>query len=153
MLFYFCGAAPDHSYRTDPAFGDAEPRPPPAARTREGYADDARAQEAWSGFKKYAPYKTSGVKEFSPLMWLPFFCIVWDIVMDMMHVILGIWKRHIVELLKGRRAPAKIPNRKNLNPAENAALQRDHSEMKDRLQQWKLDQVVHNVASMQYISK
>jgi hypothetical protein len=137
--------AEDHPYRTDRRFGPPELRPPPVARTKDGYAHDARAQEAWSGFKKYAPYKTSGVKEFSPLMWLPLFNIVWDVVMDMMHIILGIWKRHLIEILKGRRAPAKVPNRKNLTPEGNAQLQKDHKEVGSHLADWKLDEVTHGL--------
>lgn len=136
-----CPAAADHPYRTDRKFGRKEQRPPPAARTDAGYAASARANEAWTGFKKHAPYKTSGVKEFSPLMFLPLFSIVWDVVMDMMHIILGIWKRHIVDLLKGKRAPATVPARKNLTPEENAALQEDHRAVGRHLQDWKLDAV------------
>jgi hypothetical protein len=52
-----------HRYRTDRSFGDPEPRPPPPPRTHDGYLRDGNANVAYTGFKKYAPYKKTGVKE------------------------------------------------------------------------------------------
>ena len=111
------------------------------------------------------PYKTSGVKEASPLRFLPFFNLVWDVLPDMMHIISGIWKRHIFAVLLGKRMPADVRVRKhnteeelarmatenitglpNLNVKEAAFLLRerniqllaDHEACKDELRAWTL---------------
>jgi hypothetical protein len=129
---------PDHPYRTNPAFGPPEYDPPPAARTHEGFKAAALANEVWDGAKCHAPYKTSGVKELSPLAFLPLFCLIWDILPDMMHIILGIWKRHIMMLLAGKRTPAAVKRRKKLTPAENDQLIADAASVKAILKTWKL---------------
>lgn len=101
-------------------FGEAETRDPPAFRTHATFVaqglrneehekqlrmPDARKRKI---FHKDSPYKSTGVKEASPLRWIPWFDLVWDILPDMMHIMSGIWKRHILKMLKGERTPAKV---------------------------------------------
>ena len=129
----------DHPFRVNPDFGCVEERPAPATRTHAEFVEDARANERWRGANKDAPYKSSGVKQLSPLVHLPLFDIVWDILPDLMHIISGIWKRHIIELLKGTRTPAPVKDRKSLSAAENAQLQREYTIACAQLKTWSLD--------------
>jgi len=99
---------------------------------------DARRKKI---FKKDSPYKETGVKEQSPLRFLPFFCLVWDILPDMMHIILGIFKRHLVAMLKGGRPVAPVKVRKKFSAKENKALLSAHEECKKNLATWKLSPV------------
>ena len=128
----------NHPYRRLDRFGAPELRTAPPARTHAGFVADAKANEAWQGAKKDCPYKTTGVKELSPLCYLPLFCLIWDILPDLMHIIAGIWKRHIMEILKGKRAPAAVKPRKKYSDAENRRLQDDHKAVIDLLKSWKL---------------
>ena len=68
------------------------------------------------------PYTTSGVKEASPFRFLPFFNLVWDVLPEMMHIISGIWKRHIFAVLLGKRMPADVKVRKQNTQEELARM-------------------------------
>jgi hypothetical protein len=74
----------------------------------------------------------------SPLAALPFFNIVWDILGDMMHIIEGIWKRHIFKMLAGDPAPAKPRPRKTWTDEANRALAQDHIDVQAVLRKWSL---------------
>ena len=89
-------------------------------------------------FKKNSPYKKTGVKEVSPLRWLPLFDLIWDILPDLMHIITGIWKRHFLDMLKGNRKPAQAKQRKSWTKEENAKLEADHKKCLEELQTWTL---------------
>lgn len=82
-----------------------------------------------------------GVKELSPLRWLPLFCLVWDIMPDMMHLIPGIWSRHFLHMLTGARYPAEVKARKKNTAAENRALAADAKACRTMLDTWALDKV------------
>jgi hypothetical protein len=69
---------------------------------------DGEAQRDHIGYKKDAPYKTTGVKQCSPLRFLWGFDLVWDILPDMMHISPVIWKGHIFKMFKGERTPAQV---------------------------------------------
>jgi hypothetical protein len=75
----------------------------------------------------------------SPLRWIAFFDLVWDILPDMMHIIWGIWHRHIRLLLTGNRGPSAVRKKKKYSAAENAKLIRDHERVKQLCREWKLD--------------
>lgn len=83
----------------------------------------------------------SGIKELSPLCWLPYFCLVWDIMPDMMHIITGIWSRHFLHMLTGERYPSEVKSRKKNTVAENKALARDAKACVESLDSWALDKV------------
>ena len=75
------------------------------------------------------------------MRFLPLFDLVWDILPDMMHIMSGIWKRHIFELLKGGRAPSAVKARKKNTAAQNAALRVEHAKSKARCADWMITKV------------
>ena len=83
----------------------------------------------------------AGIKELSPLHWLPFFCLVWDIMPDMMHIITGIWKRHFLHMLTGQRYPAQVKEKKKNTAAQNKALVEASRQCTKELGTWALDKV------------
>ena len=108
LVFMFNGILQGHAFRGAGRFGDAEERPPPANRTHEEWINDARRQLNWTGYKKDAPYKDTGIKDLSPLAFLPLFNMVWDVLADMMHIMLNVWAKHLFPMLRGHRTPAKV---------------------------------------------
>ena len=95
--------------RRDPAFRTGiEERPPCAARTHAKAVKRGREAEGYQGFKKDHPSKLYGIKRLSPLVYFPLFDIIWDILPDLMHIIEGLQKTHILPLLKRKRKP-KVP--------------------------------------------
>jgi len=158
---YRCYLPPDHPARKDGTYGPVENRPAPAPRTHQDYVKDALESEAYEGAQIRHPTKISGVKELSPLGALPMFDLAWDVLGDMMHIIYGIWSRHVFEMLAGRRAPAKPKPRKKWTPEQNAALFVDHAMVLAKLKAWALPKpmvsvcththssfIVHNVCIM-----
>jgi hypothetical protein len=132
----------DHRFRKDVVrFGSVESRPPSALRTHATFLRDAVSQERYNGPKSKSPYKTTGVKELSPLHHVPLFDLAQDIMGDMMHTIPGYFKRHIVPLLVGGRMPAQPKNRKSWTWEQNQQLSRDHAAAKEHLQSWQLSKV------------
>lgn len=103
-------------------YGDREDRGPPDIRTHAGFVCDAKRNEAYRGPSIDAPWKIGGVKELSPLAAYPLFDLVWDILPDLMHIITGIWKRHIFKVFLGRRNPSKPKPRRTWTAAENELL-------------------------------
>lgn len=103
----------NHPTRTDSFYGRPERRGPPPLRTHESYLRDACAQEEWNGPKNSAPHKKTGIKQYCPLADLPMWDMAKDFVPDMMHIISGIWSRHIFDLLLGSRQPAEPQKRKH----------------------------------------
>ena len=69
--------------------------------------------------------------------------MTWDILADMMHIITGIFKRHLCALLAGKRVPAAVKSRKKNSPAENRALAAAHKECKEIIKTWTLSKVKH----------
>ena len=141
IFFCIIDVALNHEFRSASAFGDPEHRPPPATRTHAGYIDDGTRNESWRGTKADAPYKTTGVKHLSELAKLPLFDMVWDVLPDMMHIINGIWKSHVIALIKGERIPAPYRPKKSLTTEENEALQREAAALKEQLREWEVDKV------------
>jgi hypothetical protein len=133
--------------RRDATYGPVEDRPPPTPRTHEGIVRDGLANDEHKGYKKDTPYKNTGVKELSPLGALPLFDLAWDVLGDMMHILTGIWKRHIFEMLHGNRHPAKPKNRTSWTFAANRALQRDHLTVIEKLREWTLSDATHKVTT------
>ena len=100
-------------------------------------------------YKKDLPYKMTGVKEYTPLLYLNSvyvikFDVVWDILPDMMHIMLGIWKGHISKMMAGSRTPAKVKERKSWTQKENAQLKRDYEACLEQLNTWKLSENMGN---------
>jgi hypothetical protein len=135
---YRCFLPGQHPFRRNANYGPVENGPPPATRTQEDFIRDGLASEAYRGPKSRAPYKTSGVKELSAFGALPMFDLVWDVLPDMMHIISGIWKRHIFEMLIGNRTPAKPKPRSSWTASANANLAADYTDVMDKLNAWKL---------------
>ena len=141
-------AAEDHSLR-DYHEGNgaqskrrAERRPAPRPRTHESICRAAEAQRDHVGYKKDAPYKTTGVKETSGFSVLPYFDLVWDVLPDMMHIVPVMWKGHIFQMFRGTRAPAAVKARKKYTAEENKQLFADHEEAKEHLKDWTLSKVL-----------
>lgn len=149
LYIFFCtiDVAPNHEFRSASAFGEPEHKPPPATRTHAGYIEDGTRNESWRGTKKDAPYKTTGVKHLSELAQLPLFDMVWDVLPDMMHIINGIWKSHVIALIKGERIPAPCRPKKSLTAEENEALMRKATALKEELREWEVNKVFFNVLS------
>lgn len=95
-----------HRWRLELWKGELEERPPPEPRTHASILQQARENIEYTGFKKDAPHKSSGIKELCPLSYLEFFCMCWDFAPDMMHIVEGCLQNHIVPLMKGQRFPA-----------------------------------------------
>jgi len=119
----------------------AEHRPMPANRTHASIVRDGVRERDHRGFKKDAPYKTTGVKELSPLRFVPLFDLTWDIMMDMMHIVPVMWKGHIFKMFAGKRVPATPKPRKTWTPAENATLLQEHEQARAHLAAWELSTV------------
>jgi spore coat polysaccharide biosynthesis predicted glycosyltransferase SpsG len=66
---------------------------------------------------------------------------VWDILPDMMHIIPGIWQRHILHLLVGTRTPAPVKARKKYTKEQNKELFAAHEACKKLVADWKLTKV------------
>jgi hypothetical protein len=113
----------------------------PANRTHDAFVANAIANLNHRGYKKDQPYKTTGVKELSPLAYLPFFNLIWDIMPDWMHILPGIWDRHIFSMFHGRRTPAPVKHLKKNTALENRGLMRDHEAVKKHLKEWTLPEV------------
>jgi hypothetical protein len=120
----------------------AELRDPPEMRTHDGIVAAGIAERDHRGFKKDAPYKTTGVKELSPFRFLPYFDLVWDIMPDLMHIVPVMWKGHIFKMFRGKRTPSKVKALKKNSAEENAQLFRDHEEAKEHLKGWALSEVL-----------
>ena len=69
---------------------------------------------------------------------LPMFNLVWDIVPDLLHILTGIWKRHVFAMFTGKRTPAKVKPKKKNNDAQNAKLLLDHEKALQKLGDWSL---------------
>lgn len=130
--------AEDHPLRLDARMGQPEEGPPLPPRTHQAIVSAAIANQEHKGYKKDMPYKRTGVKELSPLAALPLFDLVWDVMMCMMHIIPGIWKRHIFQMFVGNRAPATPKPRKSLTQRENKRLMEDHKTVLTELRGWML---------------
>lgn len=129
-----CTAA-DHPFREySERLGTAELRPAPTTRTHSQYVRDGLAQERWRGFKKDAPVETTGIKCCSPLRFLHLFDLARDICPDMMHIIKGIWYRHIFALFLGWRDPSASRSMAAADVLENEAVKED-------VRSWKLSKV------------
>ena len=125
--------------RRDTRYGKNEDRPPPADRTHSNFVRQALDNKNHRGKKCHAPYKRTGVKGLSPLAALPLFDMIWDITPDMMHIVEGIWKRHIFAMFKGERRPARPKNFKSYTVKENAVVQEEHAVALKQLEAWTLD--------------
>ena len=142
-----------HALRSASAFnGPQEDDPPPLPRTHAEFVRGGRANEDHMRqiglpgarekgiFKNNLPYKETGIKEVSPLSYIPLFDMTWDILPDLMHIIPGIWNRHIFALLAGQRQPSAVKARKKNTDAENTALQQRHAACREEVKAWELSQ-------------
>ena len=92
-------------------------------------------------FKKDAPYKDSGIHSCCALRWIYMFDLVWDILPDMMHIIWGIWHRHVLQVMVGKRTPAAVKPAKNRPKAEHQKLLARNQHVRASLDTWKLEKV------------
>ena len=139
-----------HMRRASARLGPQETGATPARRSHGEYVADAAANEEHvealrdpdarrnGVFQKDLPYKVSGVKEQCAFRFLPLFDMVWDFLPDMMHIILGVWKRHLMALLQGQRTPATPKPRKSWSRRQNDELAQEHARCKGQLQSWAL---------------
>jgi hypothetical protein len=104
---------PDDSYRhtglVPPGnFNTTCNDPQPEPKTHQGMCEDAEDAEDYDGAfdDKAHPRFQSGVCYICPLAYLALFDMVWDFMADFMHILEGLIKRHMLEVLKGKRQPA-----------------------------------------------
>ena len=125
---------------------------PPEPRTHQEFASLGTANEVHMEkvvkklrprvFKKDAPYKDSGIHSSCPLRWIFMFDLVWDILPDMMHIIWGIWHRHLLQVWRGNRAPSGVkPAPKKRTKAEHEELVMQNKRVKENLGTWRLSKV------------
>jgi hypothetical protein len=124
--------------RTNARYGPLEDRPEPPAKTHEQVVRDARANERHAGPMNAAPHHQSGILELCPLVFLPFFNLVWDFLPCLMHILAGWWKRNFVNLLKAKRAPACPKPRAGWTKAQNNELAADHARIVEQQQSWEM---------------
>ena len=144
--------------------GPRDSRPPPAPRKHSDFVEQGLANELHEQllampnarsrgvFKKDLPRKVTGIKEACPFRFLPFFDIVWDFCPEMMHIISGIWKRHVFSMFAGKRTPAAVKVRKKNTFAENEALKQAHGECKECLASWALSQEKSDLADQRTLA-
>lgn len=149
---YRCYLPDSHPMRRDATYGRPETRPPPPSRTHEDFFTHGRAQEEYKGPEVRSPYKESGIKEASILAALPLFNIAWDILGDMMHIVDGLWKRHIFAMLAGKRGPAVPKPRISWTALENKNLQRDHDAVCAQLRAWTVSDATQDIMDKRSIS-
>jgi len=92
-------------------------------------------------YKKDAPYKDSGIHSSCPLRWIFMFDLVWDIMPDMMHIIWGIWHRHLLQLMGGKRDPSGVRRAKRRTKVEQEKLVTKNKRVKQSVATWKLTKV------------
>ena len=144
-------------------FGAVEHGDAPPVRTHDGFVAAARAnalhkrqylmkeKRSDPPFKKDSPYKTSGVKEFSPLCCYPMFNIVWDVLMCFMHMVPVILRDHIVPLMRGKRYPKEPKARDTWTPAQNRALKDEWKAVLKDMHTWVLHKVTHINMLLTYV--
>lgn len=146
---YRCWLQASDPKRHHGKYGRNEDRPTPLTRTHLEFINEGIRNDQYTGPKNRAPYKASGIKELSPLGVLPLFDLVWDITGDMMHILWGIWKRHIFEMLDGLRAPSKPKPRTSWTANANRKLDQDYTAVIIALEEWTLSpqmkKVVHTL--------
>lgn len=59
----------------------------------------------------------------------------------MMHIITGIWSRHFLHMLTGKRYPSQVKSRKKNTAVENKVLAQDAKACVKLLDSWALDKV------------
>jgi hypothetical protein len=137
---YRCYLPTNDPMRRDATYGPVEDRPPSAHRTNADFLQHGQANETYKGPKSRAPYKASGIKELSMLAALPMWDMVWDVLGDMMHIVVGLWKGHIFDMLAGKREPAKPKPRQAWTTTENRRLAKDHADVIAKLKDWSLSE-------------
>jgi hypothetical protein len=77
-------------------------------RTHQEMCEDAEESEAFEGHFDNAnhPRFRSGVCYVCPFAYLAMWDMVWDFLADFMHILEGYFKRHMIEVMKGKRYPA-----------------------------------------------
>jgi len=148
---YRCYLPDNHPVRHNAKYGPPEDRPAPLPRTHQDFLDAGVRSDTYNGPKNRAPYKDSGIKETSPLAVLPLFNLTWDVLGDMMHIIDGIWKRHVFAMLAGRRLPAKPKPRSSWTLAANRKLAKDHAKVIALLESWQVTPEMIKVICVLYI--
>jgi hypothetical protein len=78
-------------------------------RTHQGMCEDAEESEAFEGSfnSSHHPRFRSHVCFVCPLAFLPMWDMVWDFLADFMHILEGYFKRHMIEVMKGKRYPSR----------------------------------------------
>ena len=132
-----------HPYRVEPSFGPVETRAAPEIRTHAQIVSNGKRNIEYLGSQtgENAPWKTSGVKEVSPLTYLPGFDIVWDLSPDIMHIVEGALQRHLIPVLKGQRVPVRPQRSKmksNMSEREWKSIKNTWKAVRDELASWEL---------------
>jgi hypothetical protein len=125
-------APANHPYRADPDYGTDRPdhadNVPPHTRTAANVwaAGLDMSTKPRNQAELERLQTASGVNGLCVLHLLPLFDIIFDICLDMMHVIKNVWQEHLFPLFKGEKLPKKPPTpafSKNKRPLEGEELQ------------------------------
>ena len=87
-----------------------------------------------------------GVKEWCPLAILAFFCVIWDFVPDMMHMVYNLLKTYLVATMKGTRKP-KVPRLLKISGYEGDQLRERKDQNRRTLDVFKHAQKVLHISS------
>ena len=87
-----------------------------------------------------------GVKEWCPLAILAFFCVIWDFVPDMMHMVYNLLKTYLVATMKGTRKP-KVPRLLKISGCEGDQLRERKDQNRRTLDVFKQAQKVLHISS------
>jgi hypothetical protein len=117
-------------------FGSPEHGNPPPFRTHREVADAGLLARHWTGPNNAHPQHATGICDWSPLVEVPGFDIVWDVAPDFMHCVLW-YTRHILTALKGETTLAtpgllKLKRKASLPPYPQAELLKRHTENERR---------------------
>ena len=107
-------------------FRHVETGGPPRYRTHSDVVRTGVQARNWTGTQKLHPRHTAGICDWNPLSALPYFCLVWDVIGDFMHLVLW-YPRHILTALNGQlplARPRLLTLTKNNEPFENGEFRR-----------------------------
>jgi hypothetical protein len=107
------------------------------AAMRNAAARDRRIRDPQNVAEEDKAEHIDGVKEWCPLAILAFFCVIWDFVPDMMHMVYNLLKTYIVKLMKGERKP-KMPRFLKLDGYEGEELRQRRDQNRQTLGDFKL---------------
>ena len=118
--------------RVDESYGAIETRAAPVRRTTHKACREGRASSSYSGPKSGHPKHATGIIGWCVLSLLVLFDVIWDIPMDMMHIIKGFFQSHMMPLFKGDRRPAHLKEPAKTRKVRGEDVPFPEEEMRER---------------------